>query len=374
MSCADTRLDEYLDGELAGDDRQAVETHLAACSGCRKELDELRRLEQVLLSRPPGSVPEPERFVRGVRARSRRSVGRWQAAVAAVLMIGLVGLLVWPNSSVDVRAELAAYAIEPSDEIEKKIRQAGPEGLEVLQQALDQEDPRTQFAAAVLMFRLGDADARRQVLARLKGSVDVRAELERYARQPSSETEERIRSAGRMGFVVLEEALGDEDARVQFAAASLLFKLADQETRSWVLAHFQSGKSNGSWVLTDPGTDDSDVEMVSVAVSAFEMEGQREWAVDVLRKLQVLNLEARKQVIGSVVTLLKHTDPEIQKHALDIVEQLGIEFPLSAIVDLLDSPELGDQALKVLREATGRDFGRDKKAWKKAIESKEVKP
>jgi hypothetical protein len=78
--------------------------------------------------------------------------------------------------------------------------------------------------------------------------------------------------------------------------------------------------------------------------------------------------QAQARIIDSVVTLLKSDNPRIQKLALDIVKELEIEFPLSAIVDLLDSPELGDEALKILRQAKKLGLGKDKDAWRKAIE------
>jgi hypothetical protein len=40
------------------------------------------------------------------------------------------------------------------------------------------------------------------------------------------------------------------------------------------------------------------------------------------------------------------------------------------VVDLLDSPELGEEALRFLRQETKQDFGRDKPAWLKAIGGK----
>lgn len=50
------RLSEYLDGELAASERTALEAHLAACTGCRSTLDELRRVvarARALDDRPP---------------------------------------------------------------------------------------------------------------------------------------------------------------------------------------------------------------------------------------------------------------------------------------------------------------------------------
>jgi hypothetical protein len=297
MNCGDLRLDEYLDGELDEADRAVVEGHLSTCAACRSELERSKKLEAVLRSVPTGALPDENRFVQSVRARSRRSApGRW--AVAAALLI----------------------------------------------------------AAPVL-----------SILALRSDPVDVRAELVKYSVKPSAEVESRIRSAGPAALVQLEGALDDREIKIQFAAASLLFKLSDDPTRDRVLARFQQKKeTNGTWTLSEPGADDSDDELVPITVS-MAVDGQDRWAMNVLKKLNHLNLKAQHKIVDSVVILLHSTNVEIQRHALEIVKKLEIEFPLSAVVDLLDSPELGDEALRFLRQETKKDFGKDKQAWLKAI-------
>ena len=296
MSCADVRLDEYLDGELAEADRAIVDGHLASCAACRAELAQSRNLEKVLQSVPSGAVPDADRFVQSVRARSRRRLSPWPFAAAAALLIGLAGVLLLQNRPVDIRSELASYAKKPTEEIES-----------------------------------------------------------------------RIRSTGHAGLGQLEKSLDDHDVKVQFAAASLLFKMADDATRDRVLSRFQQRKEpSGTWTLSEPGTDDSDDELVPVTVS-LAVDGQDRWAMNVLQKLNRLNRQAQHKIVDSVVTLLHSTNVDIQRHALEIVKKLEIEFPLPAVVDLLDSPELGDEALRFLRQETKKDFGKDKEAWLKAI-------
>jgi len=197
--------------------------------------------------------------------------------------------------------------------------------------------------------------------------VDVDAELARYAEKPSPDVEQRIKSAGPAALAELENALESGNVRVQFAAASLLFKLADGPTRDRVLARYQQKKEPaGAWTLSEPGTDDSDSEMVPIAVS-LAVNGQDSRALAVLQKLHRLNRKAQLKIVDSVVTLLHSTNVDVQRHALEIVKKLDIEFPLPAIVELLDSPELGDEALRFLRQETKKDFGRDKQAWLRAI-------
>jgi hypothetical protein len=302
MTCADVRLDEYLDGELDDAHRRLVEEHLAACPDCRAELERSRKLEDLLRTVPAGAAPEAERFIAGVRSRSR-SAAPWRMAAAAAVMLGVLALV---------------------------LRSGTPAPLDV---------------------------------------EALRAGLARYAAKPEARFEEDVRAAGPAGRAALEKALDQGDVRLQFAAATLLFKTADEATRERVFARFDSRKAaNGGWVLGDAGAEDSDLELVPVAVSALHAGGQERWAIDVLRRLNRMGSAAQSRIIESVVTLLKSDNPKVQKLALDIVKELDIEFPLSAIVDLLDSPELGDEALKILRQATRKGLGKDKAAWRKAIE------
>ncbi len=303
MTCADVRLDEYLDGELDECALRGVEAHIAACSGCRGELEKSRGLVALLRKAvPSGATPDTDRFLQGVHARSRRR-GGWAFAAAAAVLLGILSVVLssLPRGTADVRAELARYA-------DKK-----------------------------------DMDA----------------------------AEARIRAAGAAALPVLEKALDDADVKIQFAAATLLFKLSDENTRDRVLARFQQkGEKNGGWNLMPVGLEEDDTEIIPVAVS-LAVDGQERWAMDVLKRLNRLDRLARGKVVESVVTLLRSTNAKVQKLALDIVKELELEFPLSAITELLDSPELGDEALRILREATKKDFGKDKDAWKKAIEHEE---
>jgi hypothetical protein len=300
MTCAELRLDEYLDGELAEADRAVVEAHLASCASCRGELEQSRKLEKVLRSVPAGAAPDTDRFLASVRARSaaRRAWIPWSlaAAAAVLIMVGVSRIKLVHAPWQDDFAIVAQYSNQPSAALEEQLRARGPEALKTL-----------------------------------------------------------------------ESIMNGGHGRMQFAAATLLFKLADGPTRERVLAQYQQKKeTNGTWTLSEPGTDDSDDELVPITVS-LAVDGQDRWAMNVLKKLNRLNLQAQHQIVDSVVTLLHSTNVDIQRHALEIVKKLEIEFPLTALVDLLDSPELGDEALRFLRQETKKDFGKDKQAWLKAI-------
>lgn len=97
------RLSEYLDGELAPFERQALDAHLAACADCAgvlEELDAVRQQASVLPERVP-PVADPwaaiasriERMPRSGadegRAPRRVSLPQLAAAAALVLAVGM---------------------------------------------------------------------------------------------------------------------------------------------------------------------------------------------------------------------------------------------------------------------------------------------
>jgi hypothetical protein len=299
MNCADVRLDEYLDGELADADRAGVDAHLASCGACRSELERSRKLEAVLRRLPAGAAPDADRFVQSVRLRSQKPPFRLLgiAAAAAVLVVGFLWGLSIPAP----------------------------------------------------------------------GAQDVASAVREYSEKPSADVEQRLKAGGAEALKTLESLVNSADGKMQFAAATLLFKLADAPTRDRVLAVYQQRKETEStWTLGEPGTDDDDTELVPVAVS-LAVNGQDARALAVLRKLNRLSLAAQRKIVDAVVTLLHSTNVDVQRHALEIVKTLDVEFPLPAVVELLDSPELGDEALRFLKKETKKDFGRDKQAWLKAI-------
>lgn len=106
------RLSELVDGELAGDDRLALERHLSECAECAQTVDELRqvvRLAAALEDRPtardlwPGidaRIREGERggvVELGSRKRRRRSLTLSipQLAAAAIALMLVSGGAVW---------------------------------------------------------------------------------------------------------------------------------------------------------------------------------------------------------------------------------------------------------------------------------------
>jgi len=84
------RLVSYLYDEGGDDDRTAVDTHLATCAACRKEVAELRSLRVDLGRWQPPDADFTVRIVREPAARSWWRVPTWAtAALAAGLVLAL---------------------------------------------------------------------------------------------------------------------------------------------------------------------------------------------------------------------------------------------------------------------------------------------
>lgn len=94
MKCAEVRqrIDEYIDGELLGEDAQAFADHIESCPGCRAFFEEEKEAAAFLSSlkaEPPDFItPVIEKLKAEKRARRRR--GRY-LSVAAAFVVCLVG-------------------------------------------------------------------------------------------------------------------------------------------------------------------------------------------------------------------------------------------------------------------------------------------
>ncbi|MGH2518292.1 MAG: anti-sigma factor family protein [Chloroflexota bacterium] len=89
-------LSPYADGQVSAGQLQLVESHLAGCADCRRELAELRATSELLRRLPPYEPPGP--FALGPRtaAPANRAVHmaarfRPLSSVAAVLVVAAVG-------------------------------------------------------------------------------------------------------------------------------------------------------------------------------------------------------------------------------------------------------------------------------------------
>jgi hypothetical protein len=155
------KLSDYLDGELPGDEREAVESHLAGCADCGNVLEELRRViarARSIQPRPPHqdlwagiaerieARPTTDKITplhaagvqRPLRMPARRiSFTLPQLAAAAVLLMALSGGVVWSivsrsvalpsaeiSRSTDARSAEAERSGERSDGAQADVQMA----------------------------------------------------------------------------------------------------------------------------------------------------------------------------------------------------------------------------------------------------------
>jgi hypothetical protein len=107
MNCQlfESRVSEWIDAQLTPDEHVRMLQHAEGCAPCRKLEQELRGLVSQLQHLPP-EIEAPATQWPAVRARleatSRASsnASRWPwLAVAAAVLVGVVGLTLWRNST-----------------------------------------------------------------------------------------------------------------------------------------------------------------------------------------------------------------------------------------------------------------------------------
>jgi len=136
VSAADPHqlLGAYLLGGLEPDEAAAFEEHLARCTDCRQELDELASLPALLDAIPvpdavalgaaagrepalsvPAPAAVPRRLLDELSARRRKARLRWTAALAAVAAACLAaGVLAGPLFNQPPKPD-ASYSVQASD-------------------------------------------------------------------------------------------------------------------------------------------------------------------------------------------------------------------------------------------------------------------
>jgi hypothetical protein len=126
MTCADfePRLNALVDGELADDERAAVDTHLASCESCRRTLEAIReqhlRLEAAFLTERRAAEVLAERVV---RAHRRPPFPRFLlAASAAAAAAILVAFVVFRERQVSELRERLDRAESSCQALEKRLQ------------------------------------------------------------------------------------------------------------------------------------------------------------------------------------------------------------------------------------------------------------
>jgi len=94
-------LSEYLNDDLAAEQREAVRTHLAACSRCRQDLATLRLTVQLVRQAPIYRAPRSFVLPSSIPSRAVRSplswARAWTGALAAIFLVLLAARLILPH-------------------------------------------------------------------------------------------------------------------------------------------------------------------------------------------------------------------------------------------------------------------------------------
>jgi anti-sigma factor RsiW len=136
MSCGQIDLKGYLLGEIAREERQAVEAHAAACVACREELERLRLTTGLLRSLTDEEIPRRIAFVSdkvlapGWWARLWQSGPRLGFASAALLAAAILvhawlrPAVVAPPPAVDRAAVEAIVEREVARRLDEAVARA----------------------------------------------------------------------------------------------------------------------------------------------------------------------------------------------------------------------------------------------------------
>ena len=140
MTCHDVReqLSALLDNALLAPEREAVETHLAACGECRLELTRLRETVTLLGRLPP--VHAPVGFVDRVMARTSRS--SWRRRLLDALFLPLRVKLPLEATALLLVGVSALYVYQRTPEVQHLARQEARES-EAVPPALESTSTRT---------------------------------------------------------------------------------------------------------------------------------------------------------------------------------------------------------------------------------------
>lgn len=121
-------ISPYIDGRITEAERQALESHLASCQGCRQELESLRTTVGLLHRLPLAEVPRSFTVVETRPAAVPAVFGRlcWATAVAVLVLVVLsAGDLfhIYPEKSA-LPSEVSIVAASPTPESQESTRSA----------------------------------------------------------------------------------------------------------------------------------------------------------------------------------------------------------------------------------------------------------
>ncbi|HEU4767651.1 MAG TPA: zf-HC2 domain-containing protein [Pyrinomonadaceae bacterium] len=111
------RLNLYLDNELQGDERAAIETHLRECESCAAIFERELSFVNAIRGSGPLHVAPPElrarvqETVNGASPPASRSRLRWGLAIAAALIVLILPVVIWRSVSQTDRSGPSSFAL-----------------------------------------------------------------------------------------------------------------------------------------------------------------------------------------------------------------------------------------------------------------------
>jgi anti-sigma factor RsiW len=304
MKCDEIResIAEYHDRELDPERAERVRAHLAGCASCAGELQELEGLETALRGAPL-RADEVRWDAYVARLRERTTAAR-ASAWRALIPLAAAALLVWGFSRI--------FTVENGPSLVDRYATADAGGRE----QIEREAARLGHdgvAALVTVLIADPVPARQRIAARLLGS--------------------------RMNEPPVRQLLVERSKEVARQDAAEV-------------------------VLVDIGFEPGDDELVAPALEMARSERLFPDALRILKRLDrgALNRSGHAEIVRRLREMLASDLPREREAGFRIAREL--EILLEDIVEFLDVPALGPQALEFLRRRTGQDFGTDKAAWR----------
>jgi hypothetical protein len=170
-----------------------------------------------------------------------------------------------------------------------------------------------------------------------------------------------VQGQGESMDAVLLSALTEAPVEKQRAAGLFIANLG-KEAADRILA--KQSRLQRDWELQPIGGDMTDVELVGYAVQLARSDRTFGEAISILQKLdrEAVNRAAHDEIVRHLKEMFTSGQEATIRAGFRIAEKL--ELVVSDVIEFLDVPELGDRAHEFLKKNSGRDFGRDKDAWR----------
>jgi anti-sigma factor ChrR (cupin superfamily) len=211
MNCTEVR--ELLAGVAYGDaasaEASAVHQHLASCSTCQAELEELDRVRRTL-DAIPGPAPvsiDLARLFQQAAAHQKRRMRRWRRAAAAVCGLAaalLLVLLLRMEIRIEAHELVLRWGEKPPESLPDSFPKAEPTVI-VRREVIGNPEMEEQLRVIreTLHALAGNLDARDAVVRQKLGQLETRLEaVRRQDGQRWNETERNVAALYKAVFIL----------------------------------------------------------------------------------------------------------------------------------------------------------------------------